>query len=65
MFWPLRFQIIFSLQGGKKTSWFVGAMTDWDSRELVIDCSFLPSGSYSAEIMQDGVNAGGNGNDYK
>jgi len=49
----------------KENTWFVGAMTDWDSRELIIDCSFLPLGNYSAEIMQDGVNAGRNGNDYK
>ena len=49
----------------KGDTWFVGAMTDWDARELIIDCSFLPEGAYTAEIMQDGVNAGRNGNDYK
>jgi alpha-glucosidase len=45
--------------------WFAGAMTDWDARELTMDCSFLPAGRYRAEIMQDGVNAARNGNDYK
>ena len=49
----------------KGDTWFVGAMTDWDARELIIDCSFLPDGAYTAEIMQDGVNAARNGNDYK
>ena len=49
----------------KEDTWFVGALTDWDSRELIIDWSFLPAGNYTAEIMQDGVNAARNGNDYK
>jgi alpha-glucosidase len=49
----------------KEDAWFVGALTDWDSRELIIDWSFLPAGNYTAEIMQDGVNAARNGNDYK
>jgi len=49
----------------KENTWFIGGMTDWDPRELIVDCSFLPAGAYTAEIMQDGVNAGRNGNDYK
>ncbi len=49
----------------KEDTWFIGALTDWDSRELTIDWSFLPAGNYTAEIMQDGVNAARNGNDYK
>lgn len=46
-------------------TWYAGAMTDWDERDLTMDCSFLPPGNYEAEIMQDGVNAARNGNDYK
>ena len=27
--------------------WYVGAMTDWTARELEIDLSFLPDGTFS------------------
>ena len=37
--------------------WYVGAMTDWTSRELVLDLTFLPEGSYEVEIYRDGANA--------
>jgi alpha-glucosidase len=46
-------------------TWYVGGMTDWTPRELTLDFSFLPAGNYEAEIMQDGMNAARNGNDYK
>ena len=49
----------------KGDTWYAGAMTDWDARELTMDCSFLPPGKYEATIMQDGMNAARNGNDYK
>ena len=29
--------------------WYVGAMTDWSSRELVLDLTFLPEGEYDVE----------------
>ncbi len=37
--------------------WYIGAMTDADSRTLEIDLSFLDEGDYELEIMQDGINA--------
>jgi alpha-glucosidase len=37
--------------------WFVGSITDWDSRELDVPLSFLGSGNYDAEIYADGPNA--------
>ena len=37
--------------------WYVGAMTDWDARELEVDFSFLGQGQYTIEIYQDGINA--------
>ncbi len=40
-------------------------MTDWTSRELEIDFSFLPAGNLWMEAYQDGVNAHRNGSDYK
>jgi alpha-glucosidase len=45
--------------------WYAGAMTDWTPRELTIDCSFLGSGSYTAEVFSDGVNADRDATDYK
>ena len=45
--------------------WYVGAMTDWSSRELVFDLSFLPEGSYEVEIYRDGANAYRIARDYK
>lgn len=48
----------------KGREWFVGAMTNWSSRDLVLDCSFLPQGSFRAVIFRDGVNADRNAMDY-
>ncbi|MBN1145007.1 MAG: glycoside hydrolase family 97 protein [Bacteroidales bacterium] len=49
----------------KGDTWFVGAMTNWNPRELTIDFSFLPEGNYQAEIFRDGVNADRDATDYK
>ncbi|MFO7370702.1 MAG: glycoside hydrolase family 97 protein [Bacteroidales bacterium] len=49
----------------KGDTWFVGAMTNWTPRELTMDFSFLPEGSYQAEIFRDGVNADRDATDYK
>ncbi|GGB00440.1 glycoside hydrolase family 97 protein [Puia dinghuensis] len=49
----------------KGKDWFVGAMTNWDAREITIDCSFLPEGHYVAEVFKDGVNADRDATDYK
>ena len=49
----------------KEDTWYVGAMTDWTPRDLVIDLSFLPQGSYQATIFSDGVNALKDGRDYQ
>jgi alpha-glucosidase len=46
-------------------NWYVGAMTDWTPRELDVDFSFLPAGSYQMEAYQDGPNANRNAVDYK
>lgn len=37
--------------------WFIGAMTDWNSRELEVDLSFLPPGKFSLTEWRDGANA--------
>jgi len=49
----------------KGNAWYVGAMTNWDPRELILDFSFLEDGEYEAEIFQDGVNADRQASDYK
>jgi len=45
--------------------WYVGAMTDWTARELEIDFSFLPAGSYELQAYEDGPNADRFGSDYR
>jgi len=48
-----------------ETSWFVGAMTNWDARDLEIDLGFLKSGTYDLVIFRDGINAKRDATDYK
>lgn len=45
--------------------WYVGAMSNWEPRDLTIDTSFLGSGLHRAVILQDGVNADREPTDYK
>jgi len=45
--------------------WYIGAMTDWDPRDLNIDLSFLPAGNFEMDAYQDGANADRLGSDYK
>ncbi len=72
---PVTFEETFPLDGKvaeyvalakkKGDSWFVGAMTNWDPRDLTIDLSFLGEGDYRAVIFKDGINADRQGSDYK
>ena len=48
----------------KGTTWYAGAMSNWDARQISVDLSFLPAGTYKATIFQDGVNADRDGTDY-
>jgi alpha-glucosidase len=45
--------------------WYVGGMTDWTSRDLEVDFSFLPEGNFTLDSYEDGVNADRNASDYK
>ena len=45
--------------------WYAGALTDESARELTLDLSFLPAGSYSVTVFRDGVNADKVARDYK
>jgi alpha-glucosidase len=49
----------------KGDTWYVGAMTDWSSRELTLDFSFLGTGTYKATVFSDGINADRDATDYK
>jgi len=47
-------------------TWYVAAITDWDSRTLPINCSFLERGkSYELTAIQDGMNANLRATDFK
>ena len=47
-------------------TWYIGGITDWNGRELEIDCSFLREGAvYEADMFVDGVNAARIGRDYR
>jgi len=53
-----------SIARKKGTTWYVGAMTNWDAREISVDLSFLGDSNYKATIFEDGVNADREGTDY-
>ncbi|MCE4564765.1 glycoside hydrolase family 97 protein [Maribellus sp. CM-23] len=38
-------------------TWYIGAMTDWDARELSLNLGFLGDGNYEMSVWKDGVNA--------
>lgn len=40
--------------------WYLGSMTNWESRKLSVPLSFLGEGNYTAEIYQDGADADSN-----
>ena len=44
--------------------WYVGGITDWNKREMIIDLSFLPDADYCMELFCDGINAHRKGSDY-
>lgn len=50
----------------KADTWYLGTITNWDSREITIDFSFLEKGKkFAAEIFSDGINADKAAVDYK
>ncbi len=55
--------ILMARKTGNK--WYLGAMTDWDARNLKVDFGFLPDDNYTLEIWQDGINADRYASDYK
>src|SRR5204863_2860557 len=47
--------VLVARRNGKE--WYVGAMSDWTPRELDVDFSFLPQGTFHMQYYEDGVNA--------
>ncbi len=45
--------------------WYVGSLTGWDERDLVLDLSFLGEGDWTMEIFKDGINADRAARDFK
>lgn len=55
-----------SIARKKDNIWYLGAITNWDSRDITIDFSFLEKGKkFQAEIFSDGLNADKAATDYK
>jgi alpha-glucosidase len=48
-----------------KDVWYVGAMTDENPRELMIDFSFLEPSEYTIDSYQDGINANRYASDFE
>lgn len=48
----------------KEKTWYIGAMTSWNEREMLVDLSFLPDGKYQMEAFADGANANRYAQDY-
>ena len=51
---PGKFVVIARRKGD---TWFVGAMTNWDARDLYVPLGFLGAGNYDAQIFADGPQA--------
>lgn len=45
-------------------AWYIGALTNWDERDITLDLSFLGEGEWSLDIFQDGPNAEKAARDY-
>ncbi|MDU1906030.1 MAG: glycoside hydrolase family 97 protein [Dysgonomonas sp.] len=54
-----------SIARQKDDVWYVGSMTNWDSRDMELDLSFLGVGNFKGEVFKDGINANRVARDYK
>jgi len=54
-----------SIARKKDNVWYLGAMTNWNKRNLDVDFSFLADGNYEITIFRDGINADKEATDYK
>lgn len=54
-----------SIARRKGEVWYLGAITNWEKRDIQIDLSFLKEDDYQIEVFKDGVNADKIARDYK
>lgn len=54
--------IVTARQAGEH--WYLGALTNWDAREVEVKLDFLGDGEWTARIFRDGVNADRYAEDY-
>jgi alpha-glucosidase len=45
--------------------WHIGAITNWDERNISINTAFLTPGKYRLEAIEDGINSNKRAEDYK
>ncbi|HWZ14745.1 MAG TPA: glycoside hydrolase family 97 protein [Mucilaginibacter sp.] len=55
--------VVTARKSGNK--WYIGAMTNWDGREIKISTTFLDKRKYQMQILQDGTNADKHAADYR
>ena len=56
--------IVTARRAGNK--WYMAGQTNWDSRDITLQFSFLKSGvEYNARILKDGINADHDAEDYR
>ena len=48
----------------KGDTYYVGAMTNWEERDIVLTLDFLPEGDWTVRLYRDGVNAFQAGRDH-
>ncbi len=58
-------EYIVTVRTDKAGNYYVGGETNWNPRDITLDFSFLPVGTFHAEIVTDGVNADKVASDYK
>lgn len=54
--------VVLARRAGEK--WYLAGITDWNSREIKLDLSFLGDTVYKADIFKDGYNADFEATDY-
>jgi alpha-glucosidase len=47
------------------SDWYLAATTDWTPRDITLDFSFLPEGTFRLDLVKDGINADIRAIDYK
>lgn len=49
----------------KGDTWYIGGITNWNTRDVEVDLSFLGNKTLKGELFRDGVNANKKARDYK